>query len=121
MRDRVLVPGIPLMACVGCTEEERRVPQSILVDVELRCDVARAARSDELGHAIDYVRVRGVAERVATERSYALIETIAERVASSLLEAFPADEAVIRVRKPSALAEHGVPWAGVEIVRGRSG
>ena len=117
MADRILIPRIPLEAAVGCTEQERRYPQPILVDVELICDVSRAARTDSIADAIDYVGVRREAARVAALRPYALIETIAERVAAALLERFPASAARIRVRKPSALAEHGVPWAAVEVYR----
>lgn len=120
MRDKVLVPGIPVRARVGCTEEERRTAQDILVDIELRCDLARAAQSDAIEHTIDYVGARDVVESVASARPYALIETIADRVASRLLASFPAETAVVRVRKPSALAEFGVSWAGVEIERSRN-
>ena len=121
MRDKVLVPGIPLMARVGCTADERRAPQAIQVDSELRCELSRAAEADSIEEAIDYVRVRDEAERVASKRPYALIEAIAERIASRLLEAFDAEEVLVRVRKPSALAGFGVPWAGVEVVRDRHG
>ena len=119
MRDRILIPEIPLQARVGCTADERRAPQPILVDIELRCDVAPAAKADSVAIAIDYVGVRAEAERVVCERPYALIETIAESVAAALLDAFSAERVVVRVRKPSALAEFGVPWAGVEVVRSR--
>ena len=121
MRDRILVPGIPVRASVGCTEDERQVPQTIFIDLELRCDLARAAESDSIADAIDYVHVRNEVERVSSERPYALIETIAERIASTLLESFPVGEALVRVRKPSALDSFGVRWAGVEIVRSRNG
>ncbi len=121
MRDRVLIPGIPLQARVGCTEDERREPQRILVDVELRCDVRPASRSDSVGDAIDYVSVRNDAEGIAGQRPYALIESLAEAIATALLAKYPTGQVVVRVRKPSALARFGVPWAGVEVVRERDG
>lgn len=121
MRDRILVPAIPLDARVGCTEAERRDPQPILVDIELRCDVGPVAKADAIESAIDYVSVRAHAERVVCERPYALIETIADGVASALLRAFDVEQVTVRVRKPSALAAFDVPWAGVEVVRGRRG
>ena len=121
MRDRILIPGIPLEARVGCTEAERRDPQPILVDIELRCDVAPAAKEDAIESAIDYVSVRDLTDRVVGERPYALIETIADGVAGALLSAFEVEQVVVRVRKPSALAGFGVPWAGVEVVRDRRG
>ncbi len=121
MRDKVLLPEIPLSARVGCTEQERREPQKLLVDIELRCDLSAPARADSIALAINYVDVREQAEQVAADRPYALIETIAEGIAARLLERFAAPEVLVRVRKPSALAEFGVPWAGVEVVRSRDG
>ncbi len=121
VRDRVLIPGIPLWARVGCTEAERREAQSILVDIELRCDAGPAARSDSLADAVDYVAVRADAAAVAGRRPYALIETLAEAVATTLLANHCVGEVLVRVKKPSALARFGVPWAAVEVVRQSNG
>ena len=119
MRDKILIPDIPLQARVGCTKDERREPQPVRVDLELWCDIGPAAESDSISVAINYVAVRQEAELVVSQRAYALIETIAERVAERILERFAVKRVLVRVRKPGALAEFGVPWAGVEIVRKR--
>ena len=121
MRDKMLIPGIPLRARVGCTEAERKARQTVMVDIELRCDVDPGASEDSIASAIDYVCVREEAARVVSARPYNLIETIGVRIATRLLERFPAAEVLVRVRKPSALKEFGVPWAGVEVVRSRRG
>ena len=121
MRDRMMLPEIPVQARVGCTEQERAEFQMLLIDIELRCDLSHAAREDSIEAAIDYVELRAEAERVAGVRPYALIESIAEGIAACLLERFASEEVLVRVRKPTALAEFGVPWAGVEVVRSRSG
>lgn len=119
--DKVLVPSIPVRAQVGCTEEERRVQQTILIDIELRCSLVKAAMSDSIENAVDYVLVRNEVEAVSTARPYALVETLAERISARLLEVFHVEEVLVRVRKPSALESFGVPWAGVEIVRSQDG
>ena len=121
MRDKLLIPEIPLEARVGCTPAERADKQLVVVDIELQCDMDEAASQDSIASAIDYASVRNEAARAVSERPYALVETIAVRIAARLLERFPASTALVRVRKPSALAEFGVPWAGVEVVRRRRG
>lgn len=121
MQDKIVIPDIPLTARVGCTEAERREPQSIYVDLELWCDIGTAAKSDSISAAINYVEVRHETERVVGQESYALIETIAESVAMHILKRFQVKGLLVRIRKPAALAEFGVPWAGVEIVRTRHG
>ena len=121
MLEKTLIPDIPLHARVGCTAEERREPQRILVDLELWWDVRAAAAADDISRAIDYVAVRDAAEEIAAVRPYALIESIAESIVAALFDRFPAEKLLVRVRKPSALARFGVPWAGVEITRVRGG
>ena len=121
MPDKVILPDIPVQARVGCTEDERAEFQMLLIDIELRCELAGAAKEDSIQAAIDYVEVRAEAERVAGLKPYALIETIADELAAGLLERFAPDKVRVRVRKPTALAEFGVPWAGVEVVRKRHG
>ena len=121
MRDKVLLSSVPLEARVGCTEEERSASQPILVDIELGCDVAAAATDDALHLAVDYVAVRSETVSVVAGQAFALVETVAERIADRLLERFPVSEVMVRVKKPRALAEFGVPWVGVEIVRSRGG
>lgn len=119
--DRILIPGIPLQARVGCTPEERAVAQRVLLDLELECDAHAAGEADDLALAVDYVGVRDTVERVATARPFRLIEALAESVASEILRGFPVPRVRVRVRKPAALADFGVPWAGVEIERHRRG
>ena len=121
MPDKTLIPDIPVHTRVGCTEEERHSPQQIFVDLELWWDTRAAAVADDISLAIDYVSVRDAAEQIAATRPYALIESIADSIAEGLLDRFPADRVLVRVRKPSALARFGVPWAGVEITRVRGG
>lgn len=119
MLDKILIPSIPVEARVGCTDEERREPQVIEIDLALRCNVQKAAEEDRIEAAINYVAVREETEWVAASRPFRLIETIAVEIANRLLARFPAEEVQVRVRKPSALARFDVPWAGVEVVRSR--
>ena len=109
MRDRIMLPEIPVQARVGCSEQEREQSQMLLIDIELRCDLSEAAKEDSIEAAINYVDVRAEAERVAGIRPYALIETIAEGVATALLARFATEEVLVRVRKPTALGRIRCP------------
>ncbi len=119
MADKILIPAIPIPARVGCSEEERRTPQQILVDLELGMDLSQAAAADSIEASVDYAAVRAAVEEVCSASPYNLIETVAERTAAKLLADFRIDAVLVRVRKPSALARFGTPWAAVEITRSR--
>ena len=117
--DRILIPELPLRARVGVEEEERGVPQPIVLEVELRLDLQPAGRSDSVSDTIDYEAVCARLEELVAARSFCLIETIAEQAAARLLNDFPADSVRVAVRKPRALEARGVPYAAVEIERSR--
>ena len=119
--DKVILHGARLEARIGVTEEERARPQELVIDLELETDTREAARTDDLGSSVDYAAVWRCMAETAGRQPYALVETLAERIAAALLAGFPVRAVRVRVRKPGALRTEGVEWAGVEIERRRDG
>lgn len=117
--DKVILSGARVEARIGVTEEERAQPQELAIDVELEADTREAARADDLRLSVDYAAVWRRVKAVAQQQPYALVETVAERVAAAVLEEFEPEAVRVRVRKPGALRAEGVEWAGVEILRRR--
>ncbi|MCC6294058.1 MAG: 2-amino-4-hydroxy-6-hydroxymethyldihydropteridine diphosphokinase [Bryobacterales bacterium] len=120
MSGKILLRGVRLACHVGVPLEERARPQELIADAEMDFDTRPAARSDGVDDTVDYARVLGAMRQVADERSYALIETLAEAMAEAILRGFPVERLRLLVRKPRALEHLGVDWPGVEIVRERS-
>ena len=54
MSDLVLIEGLAMETVVGVYDWERRVRQSLRLDVELRTDLRAAGGSDRLEDTIDY-------------------------------------------------------------------
>jgi dihydroneopterin aldolase len=119
--DRILIPGIPVRVRVGVPDEERASEQGVLVGLALYMDLAPAGASDRLEDTVDYEAVCSAVVAVAAERPFRLIETLAEAVAAVVLGGFPVSGVEVRVEKPGALVERGVPFAAVEILRGHHG
>jgi dihydroneopterin aldolase len=107
------------MARIGVTEQERAAPQELVVDLELELDTREASRTDDLRYSVDYAAVWQRLAEAAQRQPYALVETLAERIAAAVLGEFPAHAVRVRARKPGALRKQGVDWAGVEIMRRR--
>ena len=51
--DTVRIRGLKAETTVGIHDWEKRVPRPVVVDLELSTDVARAAKSDAIGDALD--------------------------------------------------------------------
>ena len=121
MTDRIELRGMRFEARHGVLPGEAVEAQPFEVDVVLEVDLAAAGTTDDLARTIDYGdvfrRARAIVERGP---HVALIEALAERIASDVLAGHPAAAAVtVRVRKPRAPLPGDFAWAGVEIRRER--
>lgn len=115
--DIVFLRGLRVDAVIGVYQWERRIRQTLRLDLELGTDVATAAAHDEIDQALDYyalsVRVREFVE--ASE--FRLVETLAERIAEMVLAEFPTDWLRLTVAKPGAIRDCDA--VGVSIERRR--
>ena len=73
MAPRIIIERLECYGRCGVTEEERRTPQLIAIDVELEAAVDAAGLSDLLDETIDYARV---AERLVARPGDAIEWTI---------------------------------------------
>ncbi len=117
--DKIVVPDLPVTCHVGVPDREREVAQQVLIDLELFLNLSPAGRSDDFTKTADYDAVCATAIETAEARPRKLIETLAEDIAAAVMSAYPASRVRVRVKKPNALKKRGVPYAAVEIERGR--
>ncbi len=119
MNDRIVLQNMRFDATHGVFEHEQRTKQPFEVDVELVRDLAPAGRDDDLDLTVDYARVYAVVREIVEERSFRLLEALAERMAQELLRGFDVGEVVIRIRKPAVDLGGPLDHAAVEIRRVR--
>ncbi|MDP4199204.1 MAG: dihydroneopterin aldolase [Bacteroidota bacterium] len=85
----------------GAHAHEREHGGRFEIDVELRADLEQAAKSDDLADTVDYVKLQRTVEELSSTK-HRLIESLADVIARRLLSDFPAEEVIVRVRKPGA-------------------
>ncbi len=119
--DRVFLEGLTLTAKIGVTESERAAAQSIEANISLEADLEKAGLSDAISETIDYADIQRISARIASMRTWVLLEALGECIARELLERFPAACSVaITLRKPRPPFMSGVASAGVTLVRRRA-
>jgi len=118
--DRIILAGIECYGYHGAKDAERELGQRFLVDFTLSLDLRRASLSDDLSDTVDYGEVGRIVRGIVEGEPCRLIETVAERIASALLDTYPIEGVVVRVSKPGAPIP-GVFFreAAVEITRRR--
>lgn len=120
MTDHIYLHGMVFTGRHGVTDDERAEPQPIEVDVELGLDLRPAGTSDELAQTVDYRDVFEVCREAVEERSFRLLEGLAEELAGEILARFTLVEHVsVRAKKPGVPLDGIVEHAGVAIERER--
>jgi dihydroneopterin aldolase len=101
--DRIFLRGLTTECIIGFVDWERRSPQTVVIDLEMPCDCARAARRDQVEDTVDY---KSVAKRVLAwvqASQFHLVESLAQGLALLLLAEFPFEWVRVSVNKPGAI------------------
>lgn len=103
----------------GASSAERETGRRFEVDAELFFPVSRAARTDRLKNTIDYTKVYTCVEKVILQNHFTLLETVADRLAQSILKNFPIRKVTIRVRKKIPPIPGNLDHIEVELTRSK--
>ena len=101
--DRIFLRGLECRCIIGFIDWERRVPQTVVLDLEFPTDCTRAARSDAVADTVDYKRLAKRALAFVGESQFQLIETLAHRLALLLLAEFALEWVRVDLNKPGAI------------------
>ncbi|HUN72858.1 MAG TPA: dihydroneopterin aldolase [Steroidobacteraceae bacterium] len=101
--DRIFLRGLTAECIIGFIDWERRVKQTVVVDLELPVDCRRASVSDDVADTVDYKRVAKRVLAYIEASEFKLVETLAHRLALLLLEEFGLEWVRLSVNKPGAI------------------
>lgn len=118
--DKIALTGMQFYGHHGVYPEENRLGQRFVVDVELHLDVGEAGRTDRLEHTVNYAEVYEQIRGIVEGRTFRLIETLAEHIASHVLASYTiVNAATVRVTKPHPPFPAHFGGVTVEIFRKR--
>jgi dihydroneopterin aldolase len=101
--DRIFLHGLTTECLIGFIDWERRVKQTVVLDIELPVDCRRAALSDQVADTLDYKKVAKRVLAFIAASEFRLVETLAHRVALLILEEFGVAWVRIALNKPGAI------------------
>jgi dihydroneopterin aldolase len=114
--DRIFLSELKIDTIIGIWEWERRIRQTVVIDLEMSADIAKAAATDEVADTLNYKLVAKRIKEFVADSSFQLVETLAERIAAIIREEFGVAWVKVRVNKPGAI--RGSKAVGVLIERG---
>jgi 7,8-dihydroneopterin aldolase/epimerase/oxygenase len=101
--DRIFLHGLTAECIIGFIDWERRVRQTVVVDLEMPVDCRRAALSDEVADTLDYKKVAKRVLAFIAASEFQLVETLAERLALLVLAEFGVEWVRVSLNKPGAI------------------
>jgi len=101
--DRIFLRGLTAECIIGFIDWERRVRQTVVIDLELPVDCRRAAITDEVADTVDYKKVAKRILAFIEASEFKLVETLAQRLAMLVLEEFAIEWVRLSVNKPGAI------------------
>lgn len=113
--DKIFLSALSVECIVGIWEWERRVKQTVIIDVEMAADIRKAAATDHIDDTIDYKRVAKRLLAFVGESQYQLVETLTEAIARVIVTEFGVSWVKVRLNKRGAI--RGARDVGIEIER----
>src|SRR5260221_408614 len=100
MSDLIRVVDLEVWTHIGVPEEERAGRQKLLVTLELYVKgFTEAAQADDVSLTVNYFTVAQRVKNIAAGKPRKLLETLAEELATDLLEAFPIKKLTLEIKK----------------------
>ncbi len=97
--DQIHIEQIEVFGHIGVPDEERFSPQRLIFNITFWTAHSAPELEDRIERTVDYAAVSTETKKFVQNRSDRLIETLADSLASHLLEIFEIRRIMIEVRK----------------------
>ena len=101
--DRIFLHDLRVETIVGIWDWERKIRQTVSIDLEMGADIRRAAATDSIDDTLNYKLIAKRVQQFVSDSSFQLVETLAEKIAEVVLSDFDVPWVEVRVNKPGAI------------------
>jgi dihydroneopterin aldolase len=113
--EKIIIKGLKLYAYHGVNPEEKVDGQNFILDITATLNADTAKQSDNVDDTVSYAKIIKTVRAVFTEKSYDLIETAANKVGVSVMQAYPRlDSVTVLLMKPEAPVKADFEYVAVE-------
>ena len=115
--DSIFLRELKVETVIGIWDWERRIRQTVSIDLEMSADIRRAAKTDSIEDTLNYKAVAKRVQQFVADSEFQLVETMAENISELVLAEFDVPWIQVRVSKPGAI--RGAKDVGVRIHRSK--
>ena len=105
MNDSLQITALSVATQIGIHAWEQQIKQKLLLDITIPVDLSTC--NNELANTIDYDALCQQVTTFVESNAFTLIETVAERVAQLIKDAFNVASLTVSVSKPHAIKNAG--------------
>lgn len=116
MHDIIFIKDLRIDTVIGIFDWERKIRQTIVLDLEMSTDISKAAQTDNIDDTLDYKSLTKRVVAFVEQSEFQLVETLAEKVCAIIRNEFKVSWIRLRLNKMGAL--RGARDVGVVIERG---
>jgi len=114
--DIVFIEDLRIDTVIGIYDWERKIQQTVAIDLEMAFDNRKPAASDRIEDTLDYKKVAKRLIAFVGSAEFGLVETLAERCAQIVMDEFGVSWLRLKLSKPGAVT--GSRAVGVILERG---
>ena len=115
--DKISILKLKIPGNHGVYDFEKKTQGTFELDVELFLDLTIPCSTDQLKDTVDYARVTESIIRVFNENHCNLIERVGEKICIELLNQFPVEKVMLKIKKPHAPIEANFDTVEVQLIR----
>ena len=116
MKTVLFIDNLEVFANHGLFEEENKLGQKFIFDIECELNYKKAMFSDEMTDSISYADIAEVVVETATTNTFNLLERLAGEILKNIFTEFPQIENInLKINKPGAPIKYHFEKCGVEV------
>lgn len=114
--DIIFLRGLQIETVIGIYDWERKIRQTVIIDLEMGTDIRQAAATDDIDHTLDYKTLSKRIIAFVEASEFLLVETLAEKISDIILNEFSVPWLRLTLNKKGAIS--GASDVGIQIERG---
>lgn len=114
--DIIFLGGLEIETIIGIYDWERKIKQTVVLDIEMAFDIQKAAETDDINYTLDYKTVsKRIISFVETSQFF-LVEKLISEIADIIRNEFDVPWVKVSLNKKGAI--RGASDVGIIIERG---
>lgn len=101
--DIIYLHNLAIDCVIGAWDWERKITQTVYVDLDMGWDISKAGVSDNLEDTLSYKDVSKSVSQLVVDRKFMLVETMATEIVQLLLAEFHVPWCRVRINKKGAV------------------